>query len=83
MFRVRLSPKAKRQLKNLSKQDKISIGEIIEDIKDNPLVGKALGRELTKKYSYKIGVYRVIYKINDKDQIIYVLKAEDRGKVYN
>ena len=83
MFRVRLSPKAKKQLKDLPKQDKLSIGEIIEDIKDNPLLGKSLGRELTNKYSYRIGVYRVIYTINEKDGIVEILKAEHRGKIYN
>ena len=83
MFRVRLSPKARKQLKDLSKQDKLSIGEIIEDIKDNPLLGKSLGRELINKYSYRIGVYRVIYTINQEDQIVEIIKSEHRGRIYN
>lgn len=42
MYRVKLTSKAKRQLKNLSKEQRISVGEILEDIKDNPLIGKPL-----------------------------------------
>lgn len=100
MFKVRLTSKARRQLKKLSIQDRISVGEIIEDIKGNPLVGKSLGRELTKKYSYKrslktlfeselsnsvyrVGVYRVIYKVNIEDKVVDILEADHRGRVYN
>ncbi len=83
MFRVRLTAKAKKQLKNLSKQDKLSVGEIIEDIKDNPLIGKSLDRELLRKYAYRIGVYRVIYSVNQKDQIVDILEADHRERVYN
>lgn len=83
MFKVRLTAKAKKQLKNLSKQDKLSVGEIIEDIKDNPLIGKSLGRELFKKYSYRIGVYRLIYSVNQQDQIVDILEADHRGRIYN
>lgn len=83
MFRVKLTAKAKKQLKNLSKQDQLSVEEIIEDIKDNPLIGKSLGRELLRKYSYRIGVYRVIYTINQQDEVVTILSARHRGVAYN
>ena len=73
MFKIRLTGKAKRQLKNLSIQERLSVGEIIEDIKDNPLIGKSLGRELTRRYSYRVGVYRVIYKMNSIDKVVDIL----------
>ena len=83
MYKVRLTAKARRQLKNLSKQNRLSVGEIIEDIKDNPLIGKSLGRELSRKYAYRVGVYRVIYKVNLEDKLVDILDADHRRKIYN
>lgn len=83
MFKVKLTAKARRELKNLSPQDKLRIGEIIEELKDDPLIGKPLSRELNKRYSYRVGVYRVIYKINQGDKIVEVLSAGHRSIAYN
>lgn len=83
MFKVRLTAKARRQLKALSMQDRLSIGEIIEDIKDNPLIGKALERDLNRRYSYRVRMYRVIYKVNLEDKVIDILEADHRGRIYN
>ncbi len=82
MYRVKLTARAKRELKNLSKEDKIIIGEVIEEIKEDPLVGKPLSRELIGRFSYRVGVYRVIYKINHDDKIISILSAGHRDTVY-
>ena len=83
MFKIKLSAKAKKQLKNLSKEQRLSVAEIFEDIKNNPTIGKPLERELTRKFSYRAGVYRVIYIINEQDQIVTILNAEHRSRVYN
>ena len=83
MFKVRLTAKAKRQLKKLSIQDRISVGEIIEDIKDNPVIGKSLERELSGKYSYRVGIYRIIYKVDTEDNVVVILEADYRGRIYN
>ena len=83
MYKVKLTAKAERELKRLSKEERFSIGEIIEELKENPLSGKKLGRELSKKFSYRIGIYRIIYKVNQKDKVVEVLSAGHRGSVYN
>lgn len=83
MFRVKLTARAKRELKNLSKEDKIVIGEVIEEIKENPLIGKSLSRELIRKFSYRVDVYRVVYLVNHQDGVITILSAGHRGTIYN
>lgn len=83
MFKIKLTSKATRQLKNLSKEQRISVGEILEDIKDNPFIGKPLERELTGKFSYRTGIYRILYKINQQDEVVAVLSARHRGVAYN
>lgn len=83
MYKIKLTAKAKRELKNLSKLDKLRVGEIIEELKEDPLIGKPLSRELTRRYSYRVGIYRVIYKINQEDKIVDVLSAGHRSTAYN
>lgn len=82
MFKIKLSAKAKRELKNLSKLDKLRVGEIIEELKEDPLIGKPLSRELIRSLSYRVGTYRVIYKVNQADKIVQVLSAGHREIIY-
>lgn len=44
--------------------------------------GKALQGNLNKYWRYRIGNYRVIVDIKDKDLIVYIIKIEHRNKVY-
>lgn len=83
MFKIKLTSKAKKELKNLSKEDKLSIAEIIEDLKENQLLGKVLDRDLKNKFSYRVGVYRIIYKVDQKDKIVEVISAGHRSTFYN
>ena len=82
MYRLKLTTKAKRELKNISHRHKIVLSNIFEDIKDDPFIGKPLGRELAGRFSYKVSVFRINYKVNKKDKIITILSAGHRGTVY-
>ena len=82
MYRIFLTARAKKELKNLSKNHQVAIGRILEDLKDDPYLGKPLTRELTRRYSYRIGVYRIVYKISKKDNIVYILIVGHRATVY-
>mgnify|MGYP001567447826 CR=1 FL=1 len=83
MYKIRLSPEAKSQLKKLKIIHKDAIASVIEDLKEDPYLGKPLGRELSRRYSYRVGVYRVIYKIIKEDSVVEVLSAGHRSVVYN
>lgn len=83
MFKIKLTAQAKKELKKLSKSDKLKVGEIVEEFKENPLIGKSLSRELSGRFSYRLGVYRIIYKVNQEDQIVEILSAGHRATVYN
>lgn len=83
MFTIKLTARAKRELKNISKRHKESISLVFEDLGENPLIGKPLSRELTGRLSYRVGVYRIIYTFNMKDKIIIILTAGHRSTVYN
>jgi len=78
-----LSPKAENQLKKISRNHQKVLIEIFGEIIENPLLGKPLGRELTGRFSLRVGVYRLVYKIDQIDKKVIVLRIGHRGKVYN
>lgn len=82
MYRVIVAPKANKELKKIALLYQEAISEAIEDLEDNPLSGKPLSRELTGRYSYKIGVYRIIYTVNWKDKKGFIMSAGHRSVVY-
>lgn len=83
MYKASISPRAKKHLKNITKEiHREAIALAIEDIKENPYIGKPLTHELTGKFSHRIGMYRIIYKIKEKDNLIEILTAGHRSNVY-
>ena len=82
MFKLVIAPQAQRELKKIPKRYQNSIRLALKELRDDHSIGKKLGRELTGKFSIKIGVYRIIYKVSEKDKIIYVPTAGHRSTVY-
>jgi len=82
MYKVKLTAKAKKELKQISRRHQLALGQIFEELKDYPNLGKPLGRGLKGRFSYRINVYRIVYKVNEKDKIVFILTAGHRGKVY-
>lgn len=83
MYKVQIDPSLMGRLKNLKINYKIAIGAIFEELKENPYLGKPLDRELTERFTYRVGVYRIIYKIYEKDKVVVILNIDHRSKVYN
>ena len=54
----------------------------LTEIKDDPFLGKPLTRELSGRFSFRVGIYRIVYKVNLKDKIIDILTAGHRATVY-
>jgi mRNA interferase RelE/StbE len=50
---------------------------------DNPhRVGKPLTRELADYHSARRGAYRVIYRIDETERIVHVVRIDHRADVY-
>lgn len=83
MYKLKITDQAKKQLKAISKvYQQHAIYAALEDIRSNPFSGKPLIRELFGKYTYKLGTYRLIYKINKKDRIVYIINVGHRSIIY-
>ncbi len=83
MYKLEITATAKIQLKQIEKTyEQNAINNAFREIKEDPFVGKPLSRELTGRFSFRVGVYRIIYKVNKKDKTIDVLTAGHRATVY-
>lgn len=83
MYRLVISPRAQKHLKDIKKDYQSAVKIALEDIKEDPLIGKLLSRDLTGKFSYRVGVYRIIYKVDQQDEVVNILSARHRGIAYN
>ena len=83
MYKIEISPRAKNQLKKLKIRYRVSVSAIIDDLKENPFLGKPLTRDFLGKYSYRVGVYRIIYRINIKKNLVEIITAGHRSVIYN
>ncbi|MEK7517161.1 MAG: type II toxin-antitoxin system RelE/ParE family toxin, partial [Patescibacteria group bacterium] len=54
----------------------------LEELREDPYVGKPLSKDLTGRFSYKISVYRIIYKVRERDKVVNILSAGHRSTVY-
>lgn len=82
MFRVKITSKARKELKTISKLHKETIALAIEELKENPNIGKTLKERLTGKFAIRVGVYRIIYKVSTKDKTVTIITAKHRAIAY-
>jgi len=85
MFSIEFSNKAKKFLKNLDHHIIKRIVKGIERLKQEPIPSDAkfIGREKEEKiFRYRIGDYRVLYKVKNKEKIVLVAKIDKRPRVY-
>lgn len=85
MYKVELSAIAAKELKNLARADMSIYRRIvaaIQDLAQNPLSGKALIGPLKGYYSFRVGVWRIIYTIYHGKLLISVVDIGHRRDIY-
>lgn len=82
---VILSKKAQKQLSKIDIQIQKQIKAFVLELESmsNPRSkGKALAGEFSGLWRYRVGHYRIICDIIDKEAIIYAIKIAHRSKAY-
>lgn len=73
-------------VKDLRKIDKTQQSKILSVIKlkliENPYVGKKLIGDLSPLYRYRVGNYRIIYDVVEKEVVVVVIKIKHRKDAY-
>ncbi len=82
MYTLLLSTRSLRSLKKFSKDMKNDISKVFQRIMDDPHKFKPLKYELKGYRRARIGKHRIIYRINEEKQEVFIVSIEHRKKVY-
>ena len=82
MYQLEVSHIAHRQVLRLPSQTRERVNKAIAALSDNPRPSGV--KKLTAKEGYRIrvGDYRILYVIDDKEKLIIVYRVAGRGEVY-
>lgn len=85
LYKVFLTSAAKKEYKHLHKTNKSvfkRIRNVLLSLAEDPTQGKPLKMSLKGKWSYRVGVYRIIYSIEKNILTVYVLSIGHRREIY-
>jgi len=83
MFEVIFTKKAANRVQNLENSHKKKLKEIILTLRENPFsypYKKIKGEE--NMYRIRIGKFRILYEVDEKDNLIIIFKVERRERAY-
>ena len=84
-FRIELSNQAGKILeKMIAKEPQMykRVARVLDNLEEDPFLGKALKGQLKGRYSYRIGSFRIIYKVQRNILIIYVIDIGHKRDIY-
>ena len=82
-LRIRFTPEAARLLSKLHPENKKLIKKAINELRQNLFSGDDLQEELCGFKSYKSKRYRILYNINEDENVIQVYYIGHRRDVYD
>ena len=86
MYKIEFLPDAENFYQRLYYSDKGHFDRIksaLYSLSADPYQGKALMHEFKGKYSFRVGSYRIIYKIVKESITVYIFDIGHRRNVYN
>ncbi|MGH2612111.1 MAG: type II toxin-antitoxin system RelE family toxin [Rhabdochlamydiaceae bacterium] len=81
-YAVNFTNSARKELNKLPKQTSLDIAKAIYRLSGNPRGGNVRPMVGTKSWRLRIGNYRVIYDISDKELKILIIRGRQRKDVY-
>ncbi len=83
MYEILLVKQAEKDLKNLPIQIFDRVITAIKDLSSNPRPSECLKlKNLSQDYRIRVGDYRIIYEIDNKNQIVKVMRVRHRRESY-
>lgn len=84
-YSIELSREAADDIEALYRSDRKLFNRIIkkmESLEGSPYEGKPLVENHKGEFSLRVGKYRIVYEIDSKNQILYILTIKHRKHVY-
>lgn len=86
MYKIAFTKNAQKEYYYLYKTNKnifLRVKAALSSIAENPHQGKPLILTLKGKWSYRVGMYRIIYSIEHSILTVYVIDIGHRREIYN
>lgn len=81
-YKVLIKPSAVKELEAIPKKDRQRITIKIQTLADNPRPSGCQKLSGQERYRLRQGNYRIVYEIQDKELIVFVVKIGDRKDIY-
>jgi len=85
LYKIVLTKTAEKEYQHLYKHNNaifVRIRKALYSIAEDPRQGKPLKLALKDKWSYRVGVYRIIYSIDGRMLTVYVFDIGHRREIY-
>ena len=82
MWTLRLSGQVEEFLGSLSAKHHRQMENALNFLSQDPRQGKPLKGDLRGYWSFRVGIYRIIYSIHDQEIFVDVLRIHHRKEVY-
>lgn len=82
MWTLKISDQAARFYARQHGRDQLRMASAFDRLRSDPREGKPLKGELRGYWSYRVGTYRILYKIEDDEIVVYILRIQHRKEVY-
>ena len=81
-YSVSIKQSAAKALEKIARTDRLRIIEAIDQLKANPAAGGVLKGEYSGLRRIRVGSYRVVYEVHDRQLIVLVIRIGHRREVY-
>ncbi|MGQ0554944.1 MAG: type II toxin-antitoxin system RelE family toxin [Nitrospiraceae bacterium] len=82
-YRILYTEEAARRIGKLDKAVKERVGKAVVKLSEHPESGKRLTGLLSDRWSYRVGDWRILYKVKKSEVLILVLTVGYRSEVYD
>jgi len=82
MYSVRILRRAIKDIANLPKGYANLVSEHIDRLRENPRPPGAKKLRGTADYSLRVGVYRILYDIDDSARVVTIYRVKHRREAY-
>ena len=81
-YKIILSNEARKSFKKIKGQDKNKIVVALAGLENNPYLGRKMKGVYAGYYRLRVWPYRIVYRIQQKQLIIFVIAIGQREGVY-
>jgi mRNA interferase RelE/StbE len=81
-FSVKIKASAAKSLRALPRAERERLAAAIDRLADEPYAGSALKGEFSGLRRLRVGRYRIVYEVLDRELIVLIVRIGHRREVY-